>query len=34
MCRALHLKVDELTFNNYVVQVEEWLKVNVQVAGT
>jgi hypothetical protein len=23
--------VDELTFNNYVVQVEEWLKLNAQV---
>jgi hypothetical protein len=31
MCGKLHLKVDELTFNNYVVQVEEWLKLNAQV---
>jgi hypothetical protein len=31
MCRALHLNVDELTFNDYVVQVEEWLKSNPQV---
>ena len=27
------LSVDELTFNNYVVQVEEWLKLNAPVAG-
>ena len=31
MCRKLHLNVDELTFNNYVVQVEEWLKLNEKV---
>jgi hypothetical protein len=31
MCEKLHLDVDELTFNNYVVQVEEWLKLNAQV---
>ena len=31
MCQKLHLNVDELTFNNYVVQVEEWLKLNAQV---
>jgi len=30
MCERLHLNVDELTFNNYVVQVEEWLKLNAQ----
>ena len=30
-CEKLHLKVDELTFNDYVVQVEEWLKLNAQV---
>jgi len=28
MFKKLHLNVDELTFNNYVVQVEEWLKLN------
>jgi hypothetical protein len=28
MCERLALAVDELTFNNYVVQVEEWLKLN------
>lgn len=33
MCGRLHLKVSELTFNNYVVQVEEWLKLNAQVAA-
>jgi len=33
LCEALHLQVDELTFNNYVVQVEEWLKLNAHVAG-
>lgn len=31
MCERLQLNVDELTFNNYVVQVEEWLKLNAQV---
>lgn len=31
MCDRLQLGVDELTFNNYVVQVEEWLKLNSQV---
>lgn len=25
-CERLHLSVDELTFNEYVLQVEEWLK--------
>ena len=33
MCERLQLRVDELTFNNYVVQVEEWLKLNDRVAG-
>ncbi len=33
MCQKLQLNVDELTFNNYVVQVEEWLKLNAQVAA-
>ena len=33
MCERLQLSVDELTFNNYVVQVEEWLKLNSQVSG-
>jgi hypothetical protein len=32
MCERLQLSVDELTFNNYVVQVEEWLKLNSRVA--
>jgi hypothetical protein len=25
-CERLHLRVEELTFNNYVVQAEEWLR--------
>jgi hypothetical protein len=33
MCEKLHLDARELTFNNYVVQVEEWLKLNAYVAG-
>jgi hypothetical protein len=28
MCARVHLLVDELTFNDYVLQVEEWLKSN------
>jgi hypothetical protein len=28
MCARVHLLVDELTFNDYVIQVEEWLKTN------
>jgi hypothetical protein len=32
-CRRLHLNVEELTFSDYVLQVEEWLKLNVQTAG-
>jgi len=31
MCKRLQLSVDELTFNNYLVQVEEWLKLNSNV---
>jgi hypothetical protein len=31
MCERLRLSVDELTFNDYVVQVEEWLKPNSQL---
>jgi len=31
MCAKLRLKEDELTFNDYVVLVEEWLKLNSQV---
>jgi len=27
-CERLRLRVDELTFNEYVLQVEEWLKAN------
>ena len=33
MCERLQLSADELTFNNYIVQVEEWLKLNSQVTG-
>ena len=32
MCKKLHLKGDDLTFLDYVVQVEEWLKLNADVA--
>jgi hypothetical protein len=28
-CARLRLQVDELTFNEYVLQVEEWLKANM-----
>lgn len=31
MCAKLRLEEGELTFNDYVVQVEEWLKLNLQV---
>jgi hypothetical protein len=30
-CEQLHLRPDELTFNNFVVQVEQWLKLNAHV---
>lgn len=30
-CAAIHLREDDLTFNNYVTLVEEWLKANVLV---
>jgi hypothetical protein len=33
MCEGLQLRVDELTFNDYVLQVEEWLKLNSLVRG-
>lgn len=33
MCERLQLRADELTFSDYVLQVEEWLKVNAQTAG-
>jgi hypothetical protein len=32
-CQRLQLKVEELTFSDYVVQVEEWLKLNVHGAA-
>jgi hypothetical protein len=32
-CARLHLSVDELTFSDYVVQVEEWLMLNTQTLG-
>jgi len=25
-CEKIHLSIDELTFNDYLTQVEEWLK--------
>lgn len=31
-CERLQLRVEELTFADYVVQVEEWLKLNVRGA--
>jgi len=30
MCERLQLSADELTFNDYVLQVEEWLKRNLR----
>lgn len=33
MCDRLQLKIDELTFTDYVVQVEEWLTVNAQAGA-
>jgi hypothetical protein len=32
-CQRLQLNVEELTFSDYVLQVEEWLKLNMQTAG-
>ena len=32
-CERLQLNIAELTFNDYVLQVEEWLKFNAQAAG-
>jgi len=32
MCEKVRLRVEDLTFTDYVVQVEEWLKLNAQVA--
>lgn len=32
-CDRLQLNSQELTFNDYVLQVEEWLKVNAPTAG-
>jgi hypothetical protein len=29
-CKRAHLSVDELTFNDYVAEVEDWLEVNRQ----
>jgi hypothetical protein len=26
MCKKVHLSIDELTFKDYVAQVEEWLR--------
>jgi hypothetical protein len=33
MCERLQLRMGDLTFNDYIVQVEEWLKGNSQVTG-
>jgi hypothetical protein len=33
VCEKLHLNAAELIFNDYVVQVEEWLKPNARIAG-
>ncbi|HXI13244.1 MAG TPA: hypothetical protein VNM92_11480 [Thermoanaerobaculia bacterium] len=33
MCKRLRLKENDLTFGDYVVHVEEWLKLNVVIAG-
>ncbi len=33
VCKKLKLDVNDLTFNNYVVLVEEWLKFNAQIPG-
>ena len=33
MCKKLRLRADDLTFTDYVLLVEEWLKLNVHVAG-
>jgi hypothetical protein len=32
MCETYSLRVDELTFNDYVAQMEDWLKINPHVA--
>jgi hypothetical protein len=32
-CERLQLNPQELTFNDFVLQVEEWLKVNARTAG-
>lgn len=31
LCSELNVRADELTFNDYVLQVEQWLKLNAQV---
>jgi hypothetical protein len=32
MCESYSLRVDEVTFNDYVAQLEDWLKINPHVA--
>lgn len=32
-CERLQLNEQELTFSDYVLQVEEWLKVNARTTG-
>lgn len=34
MCQTLDLNMNELTFNDYVVQVEEWLKLNEKLPAS
>ncbi|HET8772774.1 MAG TPA: hypothetical protein VFP80_03245 [Thermoanaerobaculia bacterium] len=31
LCARVHLVVEELTFNDYVLQVEEWLRLNARI---
>jgi hypothetical protein len=32
-CESLQLRAEDLTFSDYVVQVEEWLKLNTRTVG-
>jgi hypothetical protein len=34
LCKKVHMRIDELTFNDYVTQVEEWLKGAPSPAST
>jgi hypothetical protein len=33
MCERIHLAADDLTFNEYVAQVERWLALNARIAN-